>query len=178
MKSRVKRHAVVQPLDASYRLIPLTQGQNAIVDVEDFEWLSQWNWYASYNKTAKSFYAQRADRSSTQVLIVSMHREILGCETGEEGDHRNHQTLDNRRKNLRHCTRSQNQCNTRLRSDSTSRVKGICFDRANGKWVAYVQAKGHRKYYKRFDTFEQAVLAREAHAKILHGEFKQSIDTT
>jgi hypothetical protein len=33
----MKRHSVVQPLDTSYRLIPLTQGQNAIVDAADFE---------------------------------------------------------------------------------------------------------------------------------------------
>lgn len=44
MKRHVKRHEVVQPLNESYRLIPLTQGQNAIVDVNDFGRLSKWNW--------------------------------------------------------------------------------------------------------------------------------------
>ena len=58
-KLRVKRHAVTQPLDQSYRLIPLTQGQNAIVDVEDFEWLDQWNWCAQW--TGRHFYAVRHD---------------------------------------------------------------------------------------------------------------------
>lgn len=28
------------------KLIPLTQGKFAIVDVEDYQWLSQWKWYA------------------------------------------------------------------------------------------------------------------------------------
>jgi hypothetical protein len=37
MKFSVKRHAVTQPLESSYRLLPLTRGQNAIVDAADYE---------------------------------------------------------------------------------------------------------------------------------------------
>ena len=39
LKPRKKRHEVVQPQDPSYRLIPLIQGQNAFIDVEDLELL-------------------------------------------------------------------------------------------------------------------------------------------
>src|SRR5712664_3456881 len=120
MKIRVKRHAVTQPLDTSYRLIPLTQGQNAIVDLEDFEWLSQWNWCADWNSCTRSFYAQRRGNNRKTTL----HRCILKCKHGEEGDHKNGDTLDHRRKNLRKCNRSQNMQNkTKLRIN-TSGYKG------------------------------------------------------
>src|SRR5271169_5862239 len=100
MARRVVRHEVVQPLDASYRLIPLTQGLNAIVDTDDYAWLNAFPWYASKVTNSESFIARtnRKDESGKRFFHV-MHRLILGCGPGEEGDHRNHNTLDNRRFN-------------------------------------------------------------------------------
>jgi hypothetical protein len=54
-KYRVARHSVEQPEDPSIRLIPLTQGQVAIVDVGDFAALDRWNWSAHWNPCTKSF---------------------------------------------------------------------------------------------------------------------------
>jgi hypothetical protein len=73
MKKPVKRHEVTQPLDQSYRLIPLTQGKNTIVDATDFQWLSKWNWCAHYAPTTKTFYAERRGGTKT----VWMHKEII-----------------------------------------------------------------------------------------------------
>lgn len=53
------------------RQIPLTQGKFAKVDDEDFEWLSQWKWYAL--KHGNTFFAAR-DSNGTQIL---MHDEIM-----------------------------------------------------------------------------------------------------
>src|SRR5712664_3648473 len=113
-KRRVLRHEVTQPSDTSYRLIPLTQGKNAIVDTKDFEWLSQWNWCAEC--VDGYFYAIRRSFRKR----ISMHGAILKIKTGEEGDHRNHDTLDNRRKNIRRCTRTQNARNVRKPWDNRS----------------------------------------------------------
>jgi hypothetical protein len=169
-KRRVRRHEVIQPLDQSYRLIPLTQGQNAIVDTEDFDWLNQWNWIAMWDQHTKSFRALRrkGPRGSGAIL---MHRAILDCVETEQVDHRNHDTLDNRRENLRKCTLSQNVCNKRGYAGSSSIFKGVSFDKSSAKWCANIQINGHQKWLGRFDSQEKAARAYDKMAKIYHGEF-------
>jgi hypothetical protein len=160
-KRRVRRHSVVQPLDADYRLIPLTKGQNAIVDAADYDWLNQWNWTAVWNSCTKSFYGKRRG--------ASMHRVILGLMPGEPGDHINRNTLDNRRKNLRKANFSQNDCNRGPQGNNTSGYKGVCFNHEG--WVARIAINGETKYLGNFVTKEDAARAYDRAAKELHGEF-------
>lgn len=117
------------PQDSLYREIPLTQGQVAIVDAADYDWLMQWNWNARWNSTAKSYYAVRNNKRDKQgrQSPVSMHREILGLQKGDkrQGDHANHDTLDNRRSNLRIATQIESSQNRGTRADNTSGYKGV-----------------------------------------------------
>jgi hypothetical protein len=164
-KRRLKRHSVSQPLDASYRLIPLTQNQNAKVDAADYEWLNQWNWCADWNPCIKGFYALRVEKEKT----ITMHRFILDCKKGEEADHRNHDTLDNRRENLRRSSSSQNKWNRGPRKDCTSGFRGVW--KARNKFYAAVYANKKRHYVGLFDDPVEAAKARDKVAKQLHGEF-------
>ena len=95
--------------------IPLTQGQYTIVDDENYEWLSQYKWYAAWSPKTKSFYAKRCDwdRGKKEKYNISMAREILGLKKGDKRDaeHKNHNTLDNTISNIRICTRQENQFN-------------------------------------------------------------------
>ena len=109
-----------------------------------------------------------------------MHREILSRMLGrpllrsEDVDHINGDGLDNRRSNLRLATRSQNKCNTGLRSDNTSGYKGVCFDKNRGKWIAYAYLHGKGYRFGQFDTPELAYEARCERVKELHGEFTRT----
>ncbi len=170
MKRRVKRHAVVQPLDTSYRLIPLTQGQNAIVDVEDFEWLSQWDWYALWHPRTKSFYARRNDRSTGKHLNIKMHRAIMGFPE-DDVDHKSKNTLDNRKGNLRRCTIVENNRNRRKRRDNTSGYKGVHFRKDTRKYVAYINISGERQGLGLFSDPKDAARAYDEAAKSIHGSF-------
>jgi len=172
MARRVVRHEVIQPLHTSYRFIPLTQGLNAIVDAEDFEWLSEYPWYASWDPRGKSFEARtnqtRTDGSRFQ---HKMHRLILECGLGEEIDHRNHNTLDNRRLNLRKCTQAQNKQNKRAYSRCKSGFKGVCWKTRERRWTAQIQVSKKKMFIGYFDSKEEAARAYDVAAKQHFGEF-------
>lgn len=154
-------------------LISLTQGQFAIVDATDFEWLSRWKWNAYWDCTTRSFYAQRNIRdASGKRGTISLHRQILGLEKGDsrQGDHINHNTLDNRRGNLRIASSRENQRNRGKRRDNSSGFKGVVRHR-NGKWMSRIRIAERRIYLGVFDTPELAHAAYAAAAAQYHGEF-------
>lgn len=167
--------ATVTPPSEDYRLIPLTQGQFAKVDAIDYWWISQWKWCAQWSKFSRSYYAMRANvnQDGTRSLC-SMHRQILGLERGDKrlGDHINaHDTLDNRRSNLRIATPAQNAHNSRKHSHNTSGYKGVSLDKRKGRWYAHIKAGDVRRRLGYFDTPEAAHAAYCAAARELHGEF-------
>lgn len=167
----VKRHSVAQPSDTSYRLIPLTQGQNAIVDASDYEWLNQWNWFAWWSPETESFYARRSLRVNGRLTMIHMARELLDCEIGEFPDHISHETLDNRRANIRKGTNSQNMCNRRQRPDNTSGYRGVTFYKDRKQWVSRISVNKRRIHLGYFLTPEDAAHSYDEAAKKYHGEF-------
>jgi hypothetical protein len=168
MKRCVKKHEVVQPLNESYRFIPLTKGQTAIVDVEDFDFINQWNW--SVSKSTNGFYAARKNESGK---MVYMHRLVINCPPGKETDHRSHDTLDNRKQNLRECTHDNNVCNVRISSNNTSGFKGVCWHKKASKWRSAISINDKTKHLGLFASKEEAAKAYDDAAKIYHGSFAQ-----
>ena len=168
---KMPRHEVVQPLDPSYRLIPLTQGQNTIVDAENYEWLNQWNWVAAWNPHTGSFYARRTDRSSGKKRTLAMQREILACKREELGDHKNHDTLDNRKKNLRKCSKSQNASNRIPQKPTQHGFVGVYITTNSGKWAANIGINKKLIHLGCFETREDAAMARDKAALRFHGKF-------
>lgn len=150
MARRVVRHAVEQPQDQSIRLIALTQGQNAIVDADIFDHLNQWWWQAHFAPNTGTYYALRTASIPGETgrgcrrETVWMHRVILGLTRKDKilGDHIDHNTLDNRRSNLRTATYLQNNRNVRLRKDSVSRLKGVRFVPKIGKYEVKIRIHG------------------------------------
>jgi hypothetical protein len=142
----------------------------ALVDDEDFDRLNEFRWHPYKDKT--TFYAIRnIDDGNGGHTTRPMHQEILGRVAGSVIDHRDGDGLNNQKGNIRRCTQGENTRNARLRSDSTSRVKGVTWFAKDRKWRARIQANKKAVFLGYFDTIEEARSAYEAASKRLHGEF-------
>lgn len=146
------------------KTIPLTQGKFAIVDDEDFEWLSHWKWMAV--KGGKTWYATRTLKQ------IRMHREIVKCHSTEIVDHINRNGLDNRRENLRVCNAFESGQNRGLfSSNKSSKYKGVSWHVRCNKWEVQIVSKGKSFYIGLFDNEEDAAIAHDVAAQIFHREF-------
>jgi hypothetical protein len=138
------------------REIKLTQGQVALVDDEDYDFLSQWKWYAWWNKGTGSFYAVRNIRTeAARRRKMYIHRMLMGLEPGDKRcvDHRNGLTLDNRRSNLRIVTSRQNHQNRWTHREG--KLVGACFHKRENKWISQIAVNGKHHHLGYFPT-EQA----------------------
>ena len=147
------------------RRIPLTRGKFALVDAEDYYQLSKFNWQALTNATI--FYACGKVDGKT----IKMHRFIMNAPSHLVVDHIDRNGLNNCKSNLRLCTVAQNSRNSGSNKGSTSRYKGVSWNRNVKKWGAQIRLnyKIHRIGY--FENETEAAKAYDKRAVELHGEF-------
>lgn len=98
-----------------------------------------------------------------------MHREITQAKEGEVVDHINHNTLDNRKINLRVCTHRQNMRNQVKPKNNTSRFKGV--NKEKGRWRARILVDKKRLSLGMFENIFDAVFARREAEAVYYGEF-------
>lgn len=151
------------------RLIPLTQGQYAIVWESRYAELSKHAWQAHWTPQMGSYYAVRTEWGTR--VTVNMHAVIAGTPRGKQTDHLNHVTLDNRDCNVRPASATQNAMNRAIRSDNKSGFRGVHWSKAKQLWVATIQAYGFKEYIGAFSAAILAAKAYDARAKEVYGVF-------
>lgn len=135
-----------------------------LFDVEDREEIVKYKWYLNaigYVYSGKGGY---------------FHRFVLKLKKGErcEVDHKDGNKLDNRRSNIRKCSRTQNSLNKGKSVSNTSGYKGVHFLKRIKKWIAYIKAGKKIKYLGSFSSKTEAAIAYTKVVKKYHGEFAYS----
>lgn len=149
------------------KTIRLTQEKSALVDDGDFKELSKYSWCASYCRTTKSHIAKRTVSKDGKKHSIKMHRQIMGVTDPKVLiDHKNQDTLDNRRENLRICDHSQNQHNKKKKLNCSSKYKGVSWKGSYSKWQACIyvpntegSGRGKQKHLGYFEDEKDAALA-------------------
>lgn len=163
------------PTEPSYREIHLSNGYVCKISSEDYSIISRFSWFGRKAREDSPVYAVRQiflDDGSTH--WVRMHRQILGIQRGEKGkfcDHINHDTLDNRRDNLRVVNMRENNCNLRKGKCNTSGFKGVSYPKSGKKWRATISLNGGQRHLGLFENPEEAYAAYCKAAREIQGEY-------
>ena len=139
---------------------------DCLMDDEDWEKFKNIGIYIIPNKSKipylyfSSAYKQR-----------SLSRYLMGDPSGFVVDHINGNTLDNRRKNLRICTQSENLRNSKKHIKKSSEYKGVSFVKKVQKYRASIRIKGHNFFIGEYKEEKDAALAYNKTALEYFGDY-------
>ena len=160
--------------------IPLTKGEYAIVDDEDYGYLNRFKWFLVYDCNGKPYirHSMRSHTSSEDYkkIYVRMEDMIVPPKFYSVISHKNKDNLDCRKSNLFYESYSVK----RHRADKTSgktssRYKGVSKYGKTKKWTSciYKSVNGVRQRFHLgyFYIEKEAAIAYNEKAKELYGEF-------
>lgn len=126
-----------------------------LVDFQDLDLLltTPITWTA-IGTLSRPYAAYKVRRHPLKPLQVYMHRFLMGAPSGLVVDHINHNTLDNRRENLRVVTPAANSLN--------NRALGVTFDTQCARWKARIHFQGRQRHAGFFSNKEDAIAAASA----------------
>ena len=147
-------------------------GKFALIDDSDYEMLSKYKWYCDFVGYAPTASSKKLKLQKS----IRMHRLIMGNPKNKDVDHINGDRLDNRKKNLRVCSSSQNMSNRNVQSNNKLGVKGVIRNRTGNKFIAQIGYRRKNKFIGVFKTIRSAALAYNRAAQKYHGEFARLND--
>jgi hypothetical protein len=166
MGARVKNEYIVHN-DEQYVELIITKKNGekfiTLIDLCDLKIVKMYNWFA-----LSSGYVVCNKNNK----VVLLHRYIMNCHKTDFIDHINHNRSDNRRLNLRLCTRSENQRNmSKFTNRSSSKYKGVSWMKNREIWRARIFTNGKEEFLGCFTDEIRAAEAYDKRAKELFKEF-------
>lgn len=136
------------------------------IDLEDVEKVQLLKWVINTGNR-KMHYAY-----NNKGLLL--HRYVMDAPKGKDVDHIFGDTMDNRKSQLRICSRSENMSNSKHYANNTSGHRGVTWYKKNSKWMAYIMINYKHKNLGYYDEIEDAVAARKR-AEEEHLHYKLSL---
>lgn len=145
------------------------KGYFTLVDDEDYKWLNKHSWHLG----GRRYVCTNAKRKCGKRKTIKMHRLILGLKEfdGICGDHKNGNRLDNRRCNLRMCTRAQNSQNRKIHRNKDIKYKGVYWHKTKNKWLVQINCNRKCYYVGYFNNIKEAASAYNKKAIKFFNEF-------
>lgn len=143
---------------------------NVFIDDEDYERIKNFNWGIAVKKNVP--YIQATTKAPRKTIQLA--RLIMNAEAGYLIDHVNGDTLDNRKENLRAASKKTNAQNMKPNANTTSKYKGVCWDKFRNKWRASIKVNNRQCHIGRFNLEEEAAKAYDIKAKEHFGEFART----
>ena len=144
-----------EPHDATAGKLVITRPDGTehtcLYDLSDHEIVASRKWYWSDGYVV----CNRSLVGDDIRGLLFLHRLLLGLSYRDEclGDHKSGDRLDNRRRNLRIAGPEVNSANRAVINElGTSRYRGVCWDSAHNRWVAYAKINRGHKTLGRFET--------------------------
>lgn len=154
--------------------VQLHDGSRVLIDAADYPSVSAHHWRRDTPPNSTGTYAvmqeSRKLAAGRTRRHTRLHRFLLAPPSTMSVDHVNGDGLDNRRANLRLCTKSQNAQNTR-RVKGRSAFKGVVWDCVRSKWSARLKVGERRLMLGNFATEAEAAAAYDRAAREHFGEF-------
>lgn len=145
--------------------IHLKDGKFTLVDDDDFDRFSKFKWYLNGTNSVIGRMKKGAGK------VYHLHRVIMDAPRDKQIDHINHNTLDNRKSNLRFATQAENNRNQRVQKNCKSGIKGVYWRPEKKRWRAVLRFNGKIVLDNMFINIEDAANARRVAAIKYQGEF-------
>lgn len=132
----------------------LPNGLEFLFDIDDYDKVSQYCWTLSGVGYPVASLGNRSNH-------IYLHNLILGKVVNYDIDHINHNKLDNRKKNLRIVSHSENILNAKLNKNNKSGYKGVSWNKRYSKWEVFITINYKHIFLGRYDNLDDAIKARK-----------------
>lgn len=149
------------------KVIYLHDGTEVFVDDEDYDYLVD----AVESWSRNNEYAIAAVRNGTQTTQFYMHKMIMRAGKGQIIDHRDGNTFNNQKYNLRPASNTENIRNSKLRKDTNTGLKGVHYCNRDKRYIARIAIDRKRIGLGYFTDPRVAAVEYNRAALKYHGEF-------
>jgi hypothetical protein len=146
-----------------------------LVDDEDYEDVSSFTWFIWIDRKGHKYAGRGVRQPSGRYKTVFMHAYINKTPNGSVTDHINGNGLDNRKENLRTCTRPQNAWNTHTVRTNTSGYRNVCWAKSHNMWKVAIRCNGTRKFVGYFPSIEDAAVAEKNARTSMHSGYSPDL---